>query len=266
MELHIRNAARLVITAFAIVWTGIATAQTSAPAYSATAVHAFPGQAETFGTIVKSGQNLRLEFEENGRHVIQILLPAVGAMYVLDPKQQTFIEILGPAVPAADVGGYKSPCPTQKPDPACQHVGDDVLSGVKVERWVIASGQKDKPLVLLWNSARRRALKQIRPDGSVMSMAFVAMEKIDTRMAEHWTITLTRPGQEPQKGDWWFDPVLRVVIKENLPSGETRRLEKITVGPVNPALFQVPQGWRKVAAPLAPKPPTSALQSPVAAD
>ncbi len=265
MEMHIRNAARLVITMLAVAWGGISTAQTAAPAYSATAVHAFPGQAETFGTIVKSGQNLRLEFDENGRHVIQILLPAVGAMYVLDPEQQTYVEILGPAVPAADVGGYKSPCPGQKPDPACQHVGDDVMSGVKVERWVIASGDKNKPLVLLWNSARRRALKQILPDGSVMTMAFRAMEKIDNRLAEHWTIKLTRPGQPDQTGDWWFDPELRVVIKENLPSGETRRLENITVGPVNPAMFQVPQGWRKVA-PAAPKPPTAALQSPVAAD
>jgi len=261
MDKHIKTAVTLVITVLALVLNGAAFAQT---AYSATAVHAFPDQPETFGTVVKSGQNMRLEFEEQGRQVIQILLPAVGAMYVLDPKLQTYIEILGPAVPVADVGGYKSPCPSQKPAPTCQHVGDDTMSGIKVERWVIASGQKDKPLVLLWNSARRRALQQNFPDGSVMSMAFTAMEEINGRKAEHWTIKLTTPGQEAKSGDWWFDPELRVVIKENLPSGETRRLENIVVGPVNPTLFQLPQGWRKVA-PMAPAPPpTTALQSPTA--
>jgi len=258
MPKHIKNAATLIAVAMGVLFAGFAQAQVPATStYSAIAVHSLPGQPETFGTIVKSGQNLRLEYEEAGRHVVQILLPTMGAMYVLDPKAQTYTEYLGPAVPATDVEGYTSPCPSQKPSADCQHVGDDVVSGIKVERWALASGQSGKPLVILWNSARRRALRQDFPGGGSMVMSFVAMENINGRPTEHWNILLSQPSKEAKTGGWWFDPNLRVVVQENLPSGEMRRLDNITVGPVDPALFQVPQGWRKL------KPSTAALQTPV---
>jgi len=244
---------------FSTLLTNPALAQTKT--YSAQAIHALPGQPETYGSIVKSGQNLRLEYEEAGRRVIQILLPTAGAMYVLDPAAQTYIEYLGPAVPVTDVEGYASPCPNQKPSQSCQHVGDDIISGVKVERWALASGEPGKPLVILWNSPRRRALRQDFPDGGSMVMAFQAMQDLNGRATEHWIITLTGADNKISTGDWWFDPDLRVVVRETLPSGETRRLENITLGPVDPALFQVPRGWRKIEAPQQPIPP--ALKNPV---
>ncbi len=247
------------VAILSIAAAGLVSAQapTSSTPYSAIAVHQLPGQPETFGTIVKSGQNLRLEFEENGRHVIQILLPSVGAMYILDPTARTFVEVLGPAVPATNVEGYVSPCPNQKPSSACQNVGKEVLNGLTVERWALSSDQEGKPLVILWNSERRKALRQDFPNGGNMIMAFVAMEDHGGRPTEHWTIRLSLPNQEVQNGDWWYDPQLRVVVRENLPSGELRRLDNITLGPVDPALFQVPQGWRKTepqaAAPQRPR-------------
>lgn len=260
MPKHIQTVLALLVATLGIMVAAFSHAQSPAASntYSAIAVHSLPGQPETFGTIVKSGQNLRLEYDEAGRRVIQILLPTVGAMYFLDPKTQTYTEYLGPSVPATDIEGYASPCPGQETSPSCQHVGDDVVSGVKVERWALASGQSGKPLVILWNSARRRALRQDFPEGGSMVMAFVAMEDLNGRFAEHWTIKLSIPGNDVKSGDWWFDPKLRVVVRENLPSGETRRLDNITIGPVDPALFQVPQGWRKV------EPQAAVLQNPVA--
>lgn len=257
---HKKTVVALISASLCVLAASFSSAQTSdsTKTYSAIAVHSLPGQPETFGTIVKSGQNLRLEYEDAGRHVVQILLPTIGAMYILDPNAQTYIEYLGPAVPATDVEGYTSPCPNQKPNASCQHVGDDVVSGIKVERWAIDSSLHGKPLIILWNSARRRALRQDFPDGGSMVMAFSAMQDVNGRMAEHWQIKLSTPGQDIKSGDWWFDPKLRVVVRENLPSGEMRRLDNITIGPVDPALFQVPQGWRKM------EPAATVLQNPVA--
>jgi hypothetical protein len=166
-------------------------------------------------------------------------------MYILDPVAKTFVEILGPAVPATNVEGYVSPCPNQKATAACQHVGDDTLSGLTVERWALSSGQEGKPLVILWNSERRKAFRQDFPGGGSMVMRFIAMEEHAGRPTEHWSIKLTLPGQDVKNGDWWYDPNLRVVVGENLPSGEVRRLDNIRLGPVDPALFQGPHGWRK---------------------
>jgi hypothetical protein len=232
--------------------------------YSATAVHGLPGQPETYGRITKSGQNLRLEFNQAGRDVVQILRPEIGAMYVLDPLNKTYMEIRGPAVPAPDSDGYVSPCPGQEGSAQCQRIGEEKISGVSVERWTMTGAQQTKPLVIWWNSPRRRALRQDFPEGGSMVMAFKAMQTLNGRSAEHWTINLTRPGQKTLTGDWWFDPDLRVVVRETLPSGETRRLENIVVGPVDPALFQVPAGWAKREVPSAGlQAPQQTLQPPL---
>lgn len=234
-----------------------AAAQQPAPAgqpYTATAIHALPGQPESVGRIVKSGTNLRMEYSQGGQQVIQILRPAEGVMYILDPATRSYVELRGPAVPTPN-DGYTTPCPDEgqgRGQPIiCERIGTDVVSGIDVERWKIAADANSAPLVILWDSTRRRALRQDFPDGSVMAMSFRAMEEIAGRRAEHWVITVTAPGQEPRYGDWWFDPELRVVLREDLPTGESRRLENITVGQIPPDAFEVPAGWTRREMPAA---------------
>lgn len=217
--------------------------------YSATAIHGLPGQPETSGKIVKSGQNMRLEFDQNGQPTIQILRPADGLMYILDPKAHTYFEIRGQAVPATSTHGYTSPCPEQTKMAQCERTGTQAVSGITVERWLLSSRPQTRPLVILWDSTRRRALRQEFPDGSVMAMRFVAMQDVNGRATEHWAIKITTPNQPANTGSWWFDPELRVVVREDLPGGEVRRLEDIIVGPVDASAFQVPDGWQKQDAP-----------------
>ncbi|MBZ0130398.1 MAG: hypothetical protein K8F59_14925 [Rhodobacteraceae bacterium] len=233
-----------------------ADAQSTAPAYSARAVHEVPGQPPSTGVIVKSGQNMRLEFEQNGMKIVQILLPATGMMYILNPEAETYFEIPGQPVPSAATEGYVSPCPAQAAPAQCQMIGSDVVSGINVERWVLANGQQARPTTILWDPTRRQALRQDYPDGSSVVMAFKAMETVAGRNTEHWSITVNAPGKETAGGDWWFDPELRIAIRENLPNGQARHLEDIRVGEIDPALFQVPEGWTRQAPP-APQPPAA---------
>ena len=250
------------------------TAQTVEPptpstpqSYSATAVHSLPGQSETSGKIIKSGQNMRLEFEQDGQAVIQILRPADGLMYVLNPTKQTYFEIRGQAVPATQTEGYTTPCVEAAKMARCERIGTDSVSGIAVERWALASKPQTRPLIILWDSTRRRALRQEFPDGSVMAMSFQAMEDLNGRMTEHWSIKITTGSQPANTGSWWFDPELRVVVREDLPGGEVRRLEDITVGPVDAAVFQVPEGWQEQdAAITSPAPATLQPPQPAPAD
>lgn len=231
--------------------------------FTATAIQSMPNQPEQIGLIAKSAQNLRFEFEQNGVALIKILRPTEGLVLILDPQNQTYIEFTGPPVPIAEIEGRSTPCPTKTPETAaqrCERSGSDVIiSGVQTERWLL--GYPDQqPEVILWDPARRHALRQDFPNGSIMQMTFQAMDTIDGREAEHWTIALTSPNQPPLTGDWWFSSELRMVVREALPGGETRRLENITVGPVDPALFQVPEGWQKQQAPAAPNVAPAASQ------
>lgn len=220
--------------------------------YSATALHALAGQPETSGTVVKSGQNMRLEFTSEGQNIIQILRPEIGAMYILDPAAHTFMEVLGPAVPSTATDAYTNPCPGQTESPSCQRNGTDTINGIAVERWHLSAAPNAAPTVLLWDSTRRRALRQEFPDGSKMIMSFQSMRDLNGRRTEYWTTQTTIPGQTIANGDWWFDPELRVVVRETLANGETRRLENIVVGAVDPTAFQVPQGWQKIELPNTP--------------
>lgn len=229
----------------------------SSPAYSATAVHVLPGQPDSTGLVVKSGQKMRLEYDQNGQHVVQILLPEQGAMYLLDPQSRSYLEILGQQMPAAMDENNTVPCSDQSQLAVCQRVGTDTVSGINVERWILAAQPQTKPLTILWDPTRRHALRQDFPDGSTMSLKFKAMVDLNGRSTEHWTMQVLAPGKETLTGGWWFDPELRVVVREELPGGEIRRLENITVGAVDPAMFQVPEGWQKrdpsaIATPQAP--------------
>ena len=54
------------------------------------------------------------------------------------------------------------------------------------------------------------------------------------------------PTQPAALGGWWFDANLRVVIREEMPTGVMRQLKDIQVGDVDPALFLPPEGFEVV--------------------
>ncbi len=244
---------------------GAAQQTTPATSYSATAIHAVPGRPETSGIVIKSGENMRLEFEQNGRKVIQILLPEQGVMYILEPQSQTYFELRGQAVPTTVGAGTATPCNEQSNLALCERVGNDTVSGISVERWLLSSQPQAKPLSILWDPTRRQALRQDFPDGSSMIMKFKSMQTLNGRVTEHWSIETRAAGRDPMTGGWWFDPELRVAVREELPGGEVRRLENIIVGAVERSAFVVPEGWQKrdPAAITPPKPaPPAASPAP----
>lgn len=240
------------------------TAQQSdaALAYTATAIHSVPGQTETSGLVVRSDENMRLEFDQNGQKVIQVLLPDQGVMYILDPQSQTYLELSGAQMPASSNQSSAAPCSAQSGMAVCQRVGVDTISGIQVERWLLANNPQTQPVAILWDPTRRHALRQDFPDGSTTALSFVSMEELNGRATEHWALKILAPGQEPLTGGWWFDPEIRVVVREELPGGEIRRLENIVVGPVDPALFQLPTGWspQESAAIATPQAPATATE------
>lgn len=241
---------RLVPLAAALLLPALATAQTLIPAYAADAVYRAPDGTESTGRVVKSGPDMRLEFTEAGRAVVQIIRRAEGRMYVLDPASRSYFTVEGEPDPHAGTAAYEAPCDPNLAGMTCRFLGNEVTSGITAEVWEI--GQPNDPTQLsriLWDGARHRALRQDYPDGTVMALAFRAMVRIEGRDVEHWAITVTVPGEPALAGAWYYDPELRVELREELPTGESRSLRNIVVGPVDPAAFAVPAGWTEVSPP-----------------
>ena len=227
-----------------------AAAQNSIPAYAADAVYRTPDGTESTGRVVKSGPDMRLEFTEAGRAVVQIIRRAEGRMYVLDPASRSYFTVQGEPDPQAGAATYEAPCDPNVTAMTCRFLGNEVTSGITAELWEIgAPGDPAQVSRILWDGARHRALRQEYPDGTVMALAFQAMVQIEGRNVEHWSITVTVPGQAPLSGAWYYDPELRVELREELPTGEIRSLRNIVVGAVDPASFAVPAGWSEMSPP-----------------
>ena len=102
-------------------------------------------------------------------------------------------------------------------------------------------------MLILWDPSRKRALRQEMSNGTLVQMTFLGMQTVEGREAEHWVTEVSRQGAATLRNEWWYDPALKLVLRETLPDGTHRKLQNITVGPVDPSLFTVPDGWQRLA-------------------
>ncbi len=235
---------------------GPAAAADAIPAYAADVLYQMPDGSESTGRVVQSGPDMRMERNDGGRAMVQILRQGEGMMYMLDPARQVWFKVRTEPDPQAGSGAYKAPCgETMMSADLCRRLGTEVASGITAELWEIGPPGGADVSRILWDGTRQRALREQGPDGTVLTRTFQAMVEIEGRSAEHWAITLTRPGQPPESGAWYFDPELRVDLREEIPGGPTRSLRNIVVGPVDPAAFAPPAGWTEVEPPVARRAP-----------
>jgi hypothetical protein len=104
-------------------------------------------------------------------------------------------------------------------------------------------------MLILWDPARKRALRQEMSNGTLVQMTFLGRQEVENREAEHWVTEVTRQGAATMRNEWWYDPELKLVLRETLPDGTRRKLQNITVGPVDPSQFTVPDGWQRIENP-----------------
>jgi hypothetical protein len=224
----------------------------SLPSYTAETVQTTPDQPDRTGIITKSGSFMRLEFTQDGQQIIQILRPTEGVTYVLFPDNNSYIEQHSPAEPEEFAGSYSPPCPTEAEEGGliCNRLGLEVYQSIPVERWHIGAEGDPSQMLILWDPERKRALRQEMSNGTLVQMTFLGMQEIDSREAEHWVTEVSRQGVATLRNDWWYDAALKLVLRETLPDGTQRQLQNITVGPVDPSLFTVPDGWQRIDAPV----------------
>ena len=227
------------------------------PDFAATAVQILPDGTEQVGKIMKSDGNMRIEMTANGATSIQIMRGGDAIAYLVDPQSRTYAEFRDPSVAQA-VTGASNPCPSEAEMQAsglsCTQVGEGLVSGIITQTWEITAPQAPAPMVIEWDSGRRRALSQSWPEGTSMTLTFQSMQEVEGRQVEYWSSSFQPAGQAAIIGGWWFDPELLVVVREDMPGGVTRVLKDIRIGPLDPALFLPPPGFTRVDPQPAPAP------------
>ncbi len=239
-----------------LIALALAVVATQAPAadisFMAEAVETAPGQASRSARIYRMGDAMRMETLGPGERMIRIVLPAQGVMRLLDPQKKIYMEITGAPPPnAADQP--TSPCDGLPPEASCRAAGTASVGTTATERYEVEDPRSGVAMTLYWDPRRRQVLRQEMPDGTVLEKTYLGPSQHLGRPVEHWRTVLTKAQGETETGEWWFDPELRTIVREQHADGRTRELTSIQVGQVDPALFQVPADYQRQEVPQPPR-------------
>ncbi|EGV17246.1 hypothetical protein [Thiocapsa marina] len=237
--------------ALASALAGAAHAEIAGVQFSADMISQGPdGQAETVKMFVGDGR-MRKEMTQQGQEVVQIVDQTRGMMWVLFPDRQTYLEQGG----AAGEGGAPVPPATAETDPCagmpgltCRRVGEEDVGGRKAIKWEMVMTHEGQTMNgTLWIDAERAIpLKHEMSNGEKMELLMVGTETIDGREVEKWEMTTTAPDRPPTRVLQWYDPELKLSVREEFPGGGVRELKSIRIGPQPDHLFAVPAGYTRM--------------------
>ena len=221
--------------------------------FSAQTVQSSPDKTTRHAQIYVGDSQVRLEYQQDGQQMVEIYDMKNQRALLLMPQQRSYMErklpqggITNPMVPPKET----SPC-AMLPDAECKQLARETMYGRPVVKWEMVVTQDEQPLRSLhWIDAERNMpLRQVFPDGTVSEMRLLGQESLSGRATERWEITTTRSDKEAMTSTQWYDPQLKIAIREELPGGYFRELRDVQVGAQSPQLFMVPAGYQKTTVP-----------------
>lgn len=246
-----RRLRQLLFAVISMVMMNVAVAQNPGKPFSATAVQITPqGVVQT--RILISHNAIRNEYEQNGQKMIEIIYPDENKRVMLFPKQKVFIEQYAPSFPDRRVTEGGSPC-DKLTGTLCRKLGDEVVNDIQTEKWEFTRVENGQPVhTLHWIDKKRQLpVREFFADGSVVEMAFLGNDKVNNRKAEKWRMQLMSADGKRSQFLQWYDPELKLVIREEHPDGYVRELRDIKTETPKQSLFQIPAGYeRRVQPPL----------------
>lgn len=225
--------------------------------FSATAVQLTPGGAIQTKVYI-SKDAVRNEYRQNDQQVIEIIYPGENRRVLLFPREKAYMEQLAPAAPGKRAAGKDSPC-ADLPGTVCRVIGEEKINGIDTEKWEFSRVEQGRTVQSIhWvNKQRQLPVREFFPDGSIIEMHLLGKETINKRHAEKWRRQIMRATGERSQFFQWYDPELKLVIREEHPDGYVRELRDIKTGAPNKSLFSIPEGYERKA-----QPPQQAQSAP----
>jgi hypothetical protein len=213
--------------------------------FSADAVISAPQQALRQTKLFVSEKAVRSESTVNEQVITEIIYPQEGRAILINNSLKSFMEKVFDQQNNKKNNG--SPC-DQISNAICEKLGNENIDGHDTEKWQIISENRGRKLrTLHWMDVKRKlAIREFFPDGSVAELKMLKKEKINGRNTEKWQRTLSRPDGKSTTSYQWYDPGLKIAIKEELPGGYVRELKNIVVSKQSGDLFSVPEGYTKI--------------------
>jgi hypothetical protein len=207
-----------------------------------------------------------MEMSQQGREVVRISDQNRGMEWILFPAEQSYLER------GASSGAEGAPPPSPKepsaeadpcaslPGVTCRRVGVEDVNGRPAVKWEMSATQGGETLTgAQWlDQERGMPLRSVMPNGPTMELKILGPETIDGRKVEKWELSVTAPNQQPSRTFQWYDPELKLAVREEFPGGYVSELKNIRVGPQPDDLFSVPAGYSRMTMPQGEQQPSSA--------
>jgi len=209
------------------------------------------GNARTGKLYVGDGQ-VRTEFDVNGKTIIQIMDLEQQQALMINPDQRTFMRRqagqgeLASSNRTADA----SPCAGMQ-NISCKALGKEKIDGRTTTKWeFVKKLQGQSATMYFWLDEQRKIpVRQEMPDGSSMELHMVGLESVNERQVEKWEMIAEQPDGKRITSYHWYDPEIKMNIREQQPGGYLRELVNIKTAVQPETLFAVPQGYNEIQAP-----------------
>jgi hypothetical protein len=234
-----------------------AQAQLAGVEFSADMVSRGPDGQATTGKMFVGNTQMRVEMSQQGKSMVRITDQGRGMEWILFPDQKGYLE-------RAIGGGGESQAtrsaPSAEANPcegvqglSCTRVGQEAVSGRAAIKWEMTMTRDGKTSTgTQWIDVERGLpLKYQMPNGQTMALAKLGEESFGGRAVEKWQMTTTAPEQQPVQTLQWYDPELKLSVREEFPGGFVRELGNVVIGKQADALFQIPADYTKLEAPPA---------------
>ena len=219
--------------------------------FSAEAVQSIPGRPSMNVKMFISKNAVRTESTMNGNTVVEIVYPKEKRRILLNENRKTYVEQKAQnSKSAKPKKTSSSPCNSIL-GATCKKLGKDKINGrgaIKWEMTVKRNGRSFKSLHWL-DTKYHMPLREQLHDGTVSTMTMSGKEKINGRNTEKWVLNAVRPNGQSMDSQQWYDPKLKMVIRETLSGGYVRELRNIKIVKQNKKLFKIPSDYKKEGMP-----------------
>jgi len=218
--------------------------------FSADAVQQVPSRPEYKARMYVSKTAVRTESTMNNVPVVEITKVKEQTRLMLVPGEKIYLLQKGNKQDPAWIEqktDTKKPC-KDMPDTTCKLLGEEKINDRQTQKWEFAvnrNGQSYRSLLWIDNE-RRMPIREFFPDGTVTELKMLGKENMNGRQTEKWSATITRTDGYQMVSHQWYDPELKISIREEMQGGFVRELRNIKTGKQDTKLFEVPAGFRKV--------------------
>lgn len=223
--------------------------------FSAEMVSRGPDASPSTGRMYVGDGRIRIEMTQEGRDIVRINDHNRRIEWILFPDQKNYLER---AAPEGDSAPAPMPAPSAETNPCaglqgvnCRRAGEEEVAGRAAVKWEMTVTHEGQTLTgAQWLDVQRGLpLKYQMPNGQSMELHMLGTETIDGRSVEKWEMTTVIPNQQPIRTFQWYDPELKLSVREEFPGGHVRELDKIQIGAQPDDLFSVPAGYTRLEMP-----------------